>query len=85
MPGQTEEDILATIEFNKLINPDNITCSFYSPFLGTRTASKGLESNEYNAISKLSDSQLRSNTFSKNLNKEKLNFYKTNFNSLCRE
>ena len=84
MPGQTEEDIKSTIEFNKLINPDNITVSFYSPFMGTRTANKGKETSEYNQNSSFSDSQLRSNTSSKNLDKEKLAFYKKNFNKLCR-
>tara|TARA_Y100000589_G_C27126881_1_gene618921 strand:- start:810 stop:1475 length:666 start_codon:yes stop_codon:yes gene_type:complete len=84
MPGQTEADIKSTIEFNKLIKPDNITVSFYSPFMGTRTASKGKETSEYNQNSSFSDSQLRSNTSSKNLDKEKLAFYKENFNKLCR-
>ena len=85
MPGQSEEDILSTIEFNKLINPDNVTVSFYSPFMGTRTASKGLETNEYNQSSSFSDSQLRSNSYSKELDKSKLEYYKNNFNSLCRK
>ena len=84
MPGQSENDILATIEFNKLINPDNITVSYYSPYMGTKTALKGSESNEYKDNSSLSDAQLRSNTFSQNLDKNKLDYYKNNFNSLCR-
>ena len=67
MPGQTEEDILATIEFNKRLKPDSITVSFYSPFLGTKTAQKGKMTMEYDGQSFLSDSQLRSNTFSEEL------------------
>ena len=84
MPGQSENDILSTIEFNKLINPDNITVSYYSPYMGTKTALKGSESNEYKDNSSLSDAQLRSNTLSQNLDKNKLDYYKNNFNSLCR-
>ena len=34
-PDQTEESILQTIEFNKLLNPDNITVAYYSPYVGT--------------------------------------------------
>ena len=84
LPGQTEQDIISTIEFNKLIDPDNITVSFYSPFIGTKTAIRGIESNEYNHESLSSDSQLRTNTFSNKLSKAKLEYYKENFNSLCR-
>jgi len=84
LPEQTEKDILSTIEFNKLINPDNITVSYYSPFLGTKSAKDGIKSNEYDHASLSSDSQLRTNTFSKHLSKEKLDYYKENFNKLCR-
>lgn len=84
LPGQTEKDILSTIEFNKLIEPDNITVSYYSPFSGTITAKKGIATNEYNDSSLNSDSQLRTNTSSDVLSKEKLNYYKENFNKLCR-
>ena len=34
-PEQTEKNILDTIEFNKLLDPDNITVAYYSPYLGT--------------------------------------------------
>ncbi len=34
-PDQTEKSILQTIEFNKLLNPDNITVAYYSPYVGT--------------------------------------------------
>tara|TARA_Y100001968_G_scaffold333670_1_gene398211 strand:+ start:3569 stop:5032 length:1464 start_codon:yes stop_codon:yes gene_type:complete len=84
MPGQSERDILATIDLNHRLKPDNITVSFYSPFMGTKTALNGMETNEYNNESNLSDSQLRSNTHSKLLTKQKLEYYKKNFNDLCR-
>ena len=45
---------------------------------------KGIATNEYNDYSLNSDSQLRTNTSSNVLSKEKLNFYKENFNKLCR-
>ena len=62
----------------------NITVSFYSPFSGTTTAKKGIATNEYNDDSLNSDSQLRTNTYSDVLSKEKLTYYKENFNKLCR-
>ena len=40
LPNQTEESIISTIEFNKLLDPDNITVAFYSPYLGTNEQKK---------------------------------------------
>ena len=36
-PNQTRS-ILSTIEFNKILNPDNITVAYYSPLLWDTTA-----------------------------------------------
>src|SRR5262249_56625150 len=35
IPDQNEESIIDTIEFNRLLDPDNVTVAFYSPYLGT--------------------------------------------------
>ena len=42
-PGQDEASILQTIEFNKLLQPDNVTVAFYSPFIGTVEQRKSVE------------------------------------------
>jgi len=82
LPGQTINDIKATISLNKELDPDNITASFYSPFRGTEAYKI---SNEYTPESQYSDSQLRSNTLSETLDIETLNYYKRNFATLVRE
>ena len=43
-PNQDEESILQTIEFNKILKPDNITVAFYSPYYGTGQHSEGVKS-----------------------------------------
>ena len=35
LPDQEEDSILETIEFNKMLKPDNVTVAFYSPYIGT--------------------------------------------------
>ena len=43
LPNQNEDSVLKTIEFNKLLNPDNITVAFYSPYYGTKSQIHGKE------------------------------------------
>ena len=78
-PNQTEESIKATIEFNKLIKPDNITVAFYSPYHGTEMAEKGYDNNMFDAFQPNVDSQLRSTSKDSLISVEKLNYYKKNF------
>ena len=40
LPNQDENSILKTIEFNKILNPDNITVAYYSPYYGTKSQKK---------------------------------------------
>jgi anaerobic magnesium-protoporphyrin IX monomethyl ester cyclase len=85
LPGQTEEMILNTIQFNRILQPDNITTAFYSPYIGTleeeKSKSMGYSGEyEFNA-----DAQLRSVINSDLLSTEILNFYKENFVSLMRD
>ena len=35
LPDQDEKSVLDTIKFNKMLNPNNITVAFYTPYLGT--------------------------------------------------
>mgnify|MGYP002701215860 FL=1 len=83
-PDQTEESILQTIEFNKLLNPDNITVAYYSPYVGTGQQKKGVDTETFSDYEFDADSALRSKSKSKNLSTKKLAYYKQNFVKLAR-
>lgn len=86
LPSQSEESILETINFNKLLNPDNITVAYYSPYYGTKTQKKGKEIGIFDEYEVDVDSALRSKSRSDDiLPISKLNYYKKNFVSLVRE
>jgi len=42
LPNEIPEDIVETIKFNRLLKPDDITCAFYTPYIGT-TLSKSFK------------------------------------------
>ena len=79
LPNQTEEMILETINFNKELQPDNITVAFYSPYYGTLEQKKSREVGDFDNYEYDVDGQLRSLTKSEHLSNEKLNYYKKNF------
>ncbi len=83
-PNQTEKSILDTINFNKLLNPDNITVAFYSPYLGTKSQKDSFEVSDFDEHEVNLDSQIRSKTKNSNLSIEKLEYYKKNFINLVR-
>ena len=83
-PGQNEESIKSTIEFNKLLNPDNITVAFYSPYQGTDVQKKGSGLGLFNDKQLNVDGQLRSTTKDTKISIEILEYYKKNFNNLVR-
>ena len=83
-PNQNEDSILQTIEFNKILNPDNITIAFYSPYYGTEQQRIGVKSNVFDEYEFGADNMLRSRSKSLILPKEKLEYYKTNFVKLVR-
>lgn len=83
-PNQNEESILQTIELNKILEPDNITVAFYSPYYGTGQHSEGVKSGIFEDYEFSADAALRSQTKSKSLTREKLQYYKKNFVSLVR-
>tara|TARA_B110000211_G_scaffold229885_1_gene288415 strand:- start:1690 stop:2397 length:708 start_codon:yes stop_codon:yes gene_type:complete len=84
LPNQTEASVISTIEFNKMLDPDNITVAFYSPYLGTNEQKKSTKLNYFKDFEKNVDSQLRSVSTGKNLSISKLNYYKENFVNLVR-
>ena len=84
LPDQDENSILETIEFNKFINPDNITVAFYTPYHGTPEQKKSFNKRYFSDYEKNLDAQLRSLSKGNLLNIEKLNYYKKNFISLVR-
>ena len=84
-PNQTEESILSTIEFNKILDPDNITVAYYSPYYGTDQQRKSVDEGLFNEYEFDVDGQLRSTTIKDALlSKDKLNYYKNNFHDLVR-
>ena len=85
LPDQTEESILETIEFNRMLDPDNVTVAFYSPYLGTEQQRRGAEKNYFLDYEFDVDSQLRTMTHHELLSAPLLAFYKRNFVRLIRE
>lgn len=84
LPEQTEEDILKTIEFNKDIDPDNVTVAFYTPYIGTEQQIKSAKLNYFDNYEKNIDGQLRSVSKDQTIPVNKLNFYKENFFQLVK-
>lgn len=84
LPEQEESSILETIKFNQMLNPDNITVAFYSPYLGTAQQKKSQELNYFDDYEYHVDGQLRTQTKHSSLSPELLNFYKANFTYFVR-
>ncbi len=85
LPNQDEESVLKTIEFNKKLNPDNITVAFYSPYYGTKSQIDGKEAGIFDDYEFDVDSALRTKSKDTDLLPiDKLKFYKENFVRLVR-
>ena len=84
LPKQDEKSIINTIEFNKILNPDNITVAFYSPYYGTKSQIQGNELGIFDDYEFDVDSALRSKSKDTLLPVKKLKFYKENFVKLVR-
>jgi len=80
LPNETENMILDTIRFNQLLEPDNITVAFYSPYLGTSLEDKSKKLGYFNNYEFNVDGQLRTVTRSSQMPRNLLKFYKKNFN-----
>ena len=74
-----------TIKFNSLLQPDNITVAFFSPYLGTSLQEESNKIGDFNNYEYNVDNQLRTVTKSSKIDKDLLNFYKKNFVKLVRE
>ena len=85
LPNQNEESILKTIEFNKELDPDNITVAFYSTYYGTKSQIACKDAVIFDDYEFDVDSALRSKTKDSDLLPiNKLKFYKENFVRLVR-
>ena len=84
-PHQDEESILNTIRFNQVLDPDNITVAFFTPYLGTQQQVEGVKGDLFSDYEFNLDAQLRTVTKHSLLNRGLLAFYKKNFVRLCRE
>ena len=85
LPNQDEKSILKTIEFNKILNPDNITVAYYSPYYGTKSQKKGNELGLFDEYEADVDSALRSKSKADDtLPISKLDYYKKQFVTLVR-
>ena len=85
LPDQTEASILETVEFNRQLDPDNITVAFYSPYLGTEQQRVGAEKDYFLDYEFDLDSQLRTMTHHSVLTRPVLAFYKRNFVGLVHD
>lgn len=85
IPDQNEDAIIETVEFNRLIDPDNITVSFYSPYLGTEQQQRGVQKNYFLDYEFDLDSQLRTMSRHSEVTPDVLAFYKRNFVRLVRD
>ena len=85
LPNQNEDSILKTIEFNKMLDPDNITVAFYSPYYGTKSQMDGKEAGIFDDYEFDVDSALRTKSKDTHLLPiDKLKFYKKNFVRIVR-
>ena len=85
IPDQTEASILATVAFNRALDPDNVTVAFFSPYLGTKQQRRGAEGNYFLDYEFDLDSQLRTLSRHSVLSQPLLAFYKRHFVRLVRE
>lgn len=85
LAGQDEASILETIDFNRLLDPDNITVAFYSPFLGTQQQVVSAAERYFADYEFRVDPQLRSMSRHDTVTPELLAFYKAHFTTLVRE
>lgn len=85
LPEQDENSIRETVAFNQLIDPDNITVAFYSPYQGTAQQKKGNELGYFDEYEFHVDGQLRTVSHDNLVDPDTLCFYKAAFNTLVRD
>ena len=79
LPEEKESDILNTITFNRVLDPDNITVAFYSPYVGTIQEKKATELKYFSENVNDVDGQLRTLNNLDATEKKLLQFYKKYF------
>lgn len=84
VPDQTEASVIETIKFNQLLDPDNITVAFYSPYLGTSQQKTSQELGYFDEYELDVDGQIRTLSRHSLLTPQLLEFYKANFTALVR-
>ncbi|MCY2993453.1 MAG: radical SAM protein [Planctomycetota bacterium] len=84
LAGQDEASILETIEFNRLLDPDNVTVAFYSPFLGTQQQVASAAEHYFADYEYRVDPQLRTMSRHDVVTPELLDFYKGHITTLVR-
>ena len=84
LPEQNEDSILDTINFNKRLNPENITVAFYTPYIGTTEQIKSTNMKYFDDYEFNLDPQLRSLSKDTLISLDKLIYYKKNFSRLVR-
>ena len=82
LPDADEESIWHTIEFNRQLDPDNVTVAFYSPYLGTAQQKKSRELGYFDEYEFHVDGQLRTLSRDTLVEPELLCFYKARFRDL---
>ena len=85
IPGEDEEMIINTIEFNRELNPDNVTVAYFSPYAGTLQQEKAYDEKSFNKFEHDLDSSYKTQTKSKDMTDKMLNFYKRNFTKFVKE
>ena len=84
LAGQDEASILETIDFNRQLDPDNITVAFYSPYLGTQQHEASAKLDYFDGYEFDVDSQLRTKSRHRAATRDLLDYYKANFVRLVR-
>ena len=85
LPDADEESIWHTIEFNWLLDPDNVTVAFYSPYQGTAQQKKGNELGYFDEYEFHVDGQLRTMSRDSLVDPDLLVFYKAKFRELVEQ
>ena len=73
--GETEAMIINTIEFNRELNPENVTVAYFSPSAGTLQQEKAYDEKSFNKYEFDLDSSYKTLTKSHDMSEQKLNFY----------
>ena len=80
LPNQTEESVLDTIKFNRIIKPNVSSVAYYSAYEGTELKKEAIKN--FDIFPDAMDAQIRSKIIDHKISPDLLDFYKSNFNAL---